>query len=43
MTMLNRIYKLLVSDVVNEVYNIGSGERYQNIEIINMIGDISWD
>jgi dTDP-glucose 4,6-dehydratase len=37
---VKQIYKLLVSDVVNEVYNIGSGERYQNIEIINMIGDI---
>ena len=29
-----------MSDVVNEVYNIGSGERYKNIEIINMIGNI---
>jgi dTDP-glucose 4,6-dehydratase len=37
---VKQIYKLLVSDVVNEVYNIGSGERYKNIEIINMIGVI---
>jgi|694.fasta_scaffold00043_114 dTDP-glucose 4,6-dehydratase len=37
---VKQIYKLLVSDVVNEVYNIGSGERYQNIDIINMIGNI---
>jgi dTDP-glucose 4,6-dehydratase len=37
---VKQIYKLLVSDVVNEVYNIGSGERYKNIEIINMIGEI---
>ena len=37
---VKQIYKLLVSDVVNEVYNIGSGERYKNIEIINMIGNI---
>jgi dTDP-glucose 4,6-dehydratase len=29
-----------VSDEVNEIYNIGSGERYQNIEIIKMIGEI---
>jgi len=37
---VKQIYKLLMSDVVNEVYNIGSGERYKNIEIINMIGEI---
>jgi dTDP-glucose 4,6-dehydratase len=37
---VKQIYKLLVSDVVNEVYNIGSGERYKNIEIINIIGNI---
>jgi len=37
---VKQIYKLLVSDVVNEVYNIGSGERYKNIEIIDMIGEI---
>jgi dTDP-glucose 4,6-dehydratase len=37
---VKQIYKLLVSDVVNEVYNIGSGERYKNIEIIDIIGDI---
>jgi len=37
---VKQIYKLLVSDVVNQVYNIGSGERYKNIEIINMIGEI---
>lgn len=34
------IYELMLSDQLNEVYNIGSGERYQNIEIINMIGKI---
>ena len=37
---VKRIYTLLVSDEVNEIYNIGSGERYQNIEIIKMIGEI---
>lgn len=34
------IYKLLVSDKVKEVYNIGSGERYKNIDIINYLSDI---
>jgi dTDP-glucose 4,6-dehydratase len=34
------IYKLLMSDKVKEVYNIGTGERYQNIEILKMIGDV---
>lgn len=37
---VRRIYTLLISDEVNEIYNIGSGERYQNIEIIKMIGEI---
>lgn len=37
---VKRIYTLLVSNEVNEIYNIGSGERYQNIEIIKMIGEI---
>lgn len=37
---VRRIYTLLMSDEVNEIYNIGSGERYQNIEIIKMIGEI---
>jgi len=31
------IYKLLVSDKVKEIYNIGTGERYQNIEILKII------
>jgi dTDP-glucose 4,6-dehydratase len=34
------IYKLLMSDKVKEVYNIGTGERYQNIEILKIIGDV---
>lgn len=33
------IYKLLISDKVKEIYNIGSGESYQNIEILKLIGD----
>lgn len=36
----NAIYKLLMSDKVKEVYNIGTSERYENIEILKMIGDI---
>lgn len=32
------IYKLLMSDKVKEIYNIGTGEHYQNIEILQMIG-----
>jgi len=34
------IYGLMLSDLEGEVYNIGSGERYQNIEIINMIAEM---
>ena len=34
------IYKLLMSDKVKEIYNIGTRERYQNIEILKMIGDL---
>ena len=33
------IYKLLVSDKVKEIYNIGTGERYQNIEILKIISN----
>lgn len=34
------IYELMLSDLEGEVYNIGSGERYENIEILNMIGEM---
>ena len=34
------IYGLMLSDQEGEVYNIGSGERYENIEIVNMIGEM---
>jgi len=33
------IYKLLMSDKVKEIYNIGTGERYQNIEILKIISN----
>jgi len=36
----NAIYKLLMSDKVKEIYNIGTSERYENIEILKMIGNI---
>jgi len=35
----NIIHELMVSDMVNEVFNIGSGERYTNLQIILMIGE----
>lgn len=34
------IYELMLSDLEGEAYNIGSGERYENIEILNMIGEM---
>jgi len=34
------IFGLMLSDQEGEVYNIGSGERYENIEIVNMIGEM---
>lgn len=33
------IYTLLVSDKVNDVYNIGTGELYTNNELIKIIGE----
>jgi dTDP-glucose 4,6-dehydratase len=33
------IYKLLMSNKVKEIYNIGTKERYQNIEILKIIGE----
>ena len=34
------IFELMLSDQEGEVFNIGTGERYENIEIINMIGEM---
>jgi len=31
------IYNLMVSDTINEIFNIGSGERYTNLEIIDIL------
>lgn len=33
------IYNLLISDKVKEIYNIGTSERYENIEILKNIGN----
>ena len=34
------LYNLMLSEEQGEVYNIGSGDRYENIEIVNMIGEM---
>lgn len=34
------IYRLMISDLTNEIFNIGSNETYTNIEIINIIGEL---
>ena len=34
------ILELMISDQEGEVFNIGSGERFENIEIVNMIGEM---
>ena len=34
------IYNLMMSEQINEVFNIGSEERYTNLEVIEMIGNI---
>ena len=31
------IYNIMVSDKINEIYNIGSGDRYTNLDIINKL------
>lgn len=33
------IYNLLVSDEINTIYNIGTGERFTNIGILELIGE----
>ena len=34
-------YRLIEDNVVNEIFNIGSGKGYSNSEIISIINDIS--
>ena len=38
---VNCIYKLMMTDIVNSVYNIGSGktQRYTNLDLIGLIGE----
>ena len=38
---VNCIYQLMTTDVINSVYNIGSGEtqRYTNLDLISLIGE----
>ena len=31
------IYNLMVSNKINDIYNIGSGERYNNLEVIDIL------
>ena len=31
------IYNILISDEINDIFNIGTEERYENIELLNMI------
>ena len=34
------IYNILMCDKTKEIFNVGTGERYENIQILDMIGDI---
>ena len=34
------IYELLLSEEINTIYNIGSGERYTNLEVLSIISEI---
>lgn len=34
------IYKIMVSDEINETYNIGSDQEYKNMEILDVISDV---
>jgi len=33
----NAIYNLMIGNKVNDIYNIGSGERYTNLEVIDIL------
>ena len=33
------IYKIMLSSHINEIYNIGSGERYTNLELIDILAN----
>jgi dTDP-glucose 4,6-dehydratase len=36
----DQIFNLMISEEVNEIFNIGTGERYSNIDVVGMIGVI---
>lgn len=37
---VKQLYNLMLSDEVNEIFNIGTGETYTNLDVIGMIGII---
>lgn len=37
---VQQLYNLMVSDFTNDIFNIGTGERYTNLDVIGMIGSI---
>ena len=36
---VEQIYNLMLSDEVNEIFNIGTGERYTNLRIVEMVAE----
>ena len=37
---VQQLYNLMLSDLTNEIFNIGTGETYTNLDIIGMVGII---
>ena len=37
---VQQLYSLMLSDLTNEIFNIGTGETYTNLDIVRMIGVI---
>ena len=37
---VQQLYNLMISDLTNEIFNIGTGETYTNLDIVGMIGVI---
>ena len=37
---VQQLYNLMLSDLTNEIFNIGTGETYTNLDIVGMIGVI---
>jgi dTDP-glucose 4,6-dehydratase len=36
---VEQIYNLMLSDEVNEIFNIGTGERYTNVKLLEKVAD----